>query len=332
MFVRDRRLLAQPFDPRTLALTGEAVVLVDSIELQADYDHRADFSVSDTGILAFRRKQSPAARLVWRDRAQTRGALVATPAEYCRTGVVSPMKRGSPSTVDPDLSKRFGYGVDGVRSDIVMVDRATGAVTSFTSDPAAEWGPVWSPDGNRLVFSSNRQGRLELYEKTVNDHQPREALIASIGENPVAQSWSPDGKYLVYSAFDATTHMDLWLLPMFGDRTPAPLVRTTFNELQAQISPDGRWLVYVSAESGREEVYVQRFPTPAARRRISTNGGADPRWRPDGKELFYIAEDRQLMAVEVDVGATFDYAAATALFDTESRRTGITQKSLRRQP
>jgi hypothetical protein len=150
----------------------------------------------------------------------------------------------------------------------------------------------------------------------VEDPQPRESRIASIGENPVAQTWSADGKFLVYSAFDATTHMDLWLLPMFGERTPAPLVRTKFNELQAQISPDGRWLAYVSAESGREEVYVQRFPTPAARWRVSTNGGADPRWRPDGKELFYIAEDRQLMSVEVEAGATFDYAAATPLFDT----------------
>ena len=102
---------------------------------------------------------------------------------------------------------------------------------------------------------------------------------------------------------------------MSGDRTPIPLLHSEFHENQGQISPDGRWFAYMSDESGREEVYVSTFPKPTTKRRVSTAGGADPRWRPDGKELFYVAEDRQLMAVSVKPGATFEHGVPAALFD-----------------
>jgi Tol biopolymer transport system component len=197
-----------------------------------------------------------------------------------------------------------------------ILDRATGTATQFTSDPTAEYSPVWSPDGRSIVYSSNRSGSLELYRRDVTGEQGEETRLVAAGTDPVAQSWSPDGRFLAYVVFDPQTHLDVWILPMAGDPTPRPFLRSPFSERQPQISPDGRWLAYVSDESGREEVYVQAFPTSGPTSRVSVNGGADPRWRRDGKELFFVAEDRQLNAVSVDAGATFAHGLPVPLFDT----------------
>ena len=146
--------------------------------------------------------------------------------------------------------------------------------------------------------------------------EPR-SRFPSEGMNPVAQSWSRDGRLLVFAAFDPTMHMDLWLLPMSGDRTPVPLLRTDASEYQGQISPDGRWIAYTSNASGQEEVYVQSFPSPGPQKwKVSASGGGDPRWRSDGRELFYIAADRRLMAVPVKLATTFAHEMAVPLFDT----------------
>ncbi len=315
VFARDRQLVAQPFDASRLALTGEAVTLVERVQQQSD--HKTDFSVSANLVLVYRTMQSPATRLVWRDRTQLHSTLVGTPGEYTEPALSPDETRVAIDLFDPRPSKRFGYGVGRVRSDIWILDRSSGAASQFTSDPAADWGPVWSPDGRSIVFSSNRRrDNLELYRKNATGDGPDELLLAANGTNPVAQSWSPDGKHLLYSAFDPKTHMDLWLLPMSGDHTPMPLLRSEFSEEQGQISPNGRWFAYTSNEFGRSEVYVQSFPEPGAKWQISMNGGGDPRWRRDGKELFYIAADRRLMAVAVKTGATFEQAPAVLLFDT----------------
>jgi dipeptidyl aminopeptidase/acylaminoacyl peptidase len=141
-------------------------------------------------------------------------------------------------------------------------------------------------------------------------------LLSSEGKNPVAQSWSRDGKFIVYAAFNQDTRMDLWLLPMTGDRRSVPLLRTSFAETQGHVSPDGRWLAYTSDESGRSEVYVQSFPDLVSKIQVSASGGGDPRWRPDGQELFYIAADRRLIAVPVKTGRTFVPGLAVPVFDT----------------
>ena len=141
-------------------------------------------------------------------------------------------------------------------------------------------------------------------------------LLGASDSYPVAQSWSPDGRFLVYTAFDPKRRTDLWLLPMAGDRTPVPLVASNFSESQAQISPDGRWLAYASDESGRFEVYVQRFPEAGDKRRVSTDGGGDPRWSRDGRELFYIAADRHLMSVAVTTNGRLAPGGPQRLFDT----------------
>ena len=316
VFVRDRQLIAQPFDADGLVVTGEPLLLVDRVQQQGSNDHKGDFSVSRSGVLVYRTMQSPATRLVWRDRAQPLTALIATPAEYYDPALSPDETRVAVARFDPQLSKRFGYGVGGVRSDVLLVDRTTGMTSQFTTDPAADWGPVWSPDGRSIVYSSNRGGSLALYLKGTAGSSNDEASLPSVGMNPVAQSWSPDGRFIIYSAFDATTHTDLWLLPMTGDRTPQPLVQTAFSEDQAEISPDGRWIAYASNETGRDEVYVQSFPVPATKYRISSSGAADPRWRADGKEMFFIGNDRRLMAVTVRPGIAFEHGFPVPLFDT----------------
>lgn len=314
-FAHDRALMAQRFDTESLSLTGEPVTVVDRVNEQMGFDHKKDFSVSQNGVAVYREMQSPASRLVWRDRVHPLSPMLDTPAEYYSPTFAPDDTRVALSLFDPKPSKRFGYGLANVRGDVWIADRSTGALSQFTADPAAEWGPVWSPDGRTIVFSSDRNGTLGLVRKDAFDAGAAEVPLETIGGNPVAQSWSPDGKFILYAAFDQKTRADLWLLPMSGDRTPVPLVQTEFGEEQSQISPDGRWFAYTSHESGQPEVYVQSFPKPAHRWRVSTHGGADARWRRDGKELFYISNDRQLMAVSVRLGVMFEHGPAVALFD-----------------
>ena len=317
IFVRDRQLVAQPLDEDALVLSGEPVTLADKVHQAGAFDHKGDFSVSENGVLVYRTRQSPATRLVWRDRVHPLSALVDAAAEYTEPALSPDERRLAVALFDPNPSIRFGYGTANVRADIWMVDRETGSKSQLTTDPSADWGPVWSPDGRSLVFSSERRGKLELFLRDLTVDHGAEVPLPSEGMNPVAQSWSKDGRLLVYAAFDPERHMDLWVLPMSGDRLAVPLLRTNASEYQGQISPDGHWIAYTSNTSGQEEVYVQSFPTPGPEAwRVSTGGGGDPRWRGDGRELFYIAADRRLMSVPVKAAATFEHGLAVPLFDT----------------
>jgi Tol biopolymer transport system component len=314
VFVRERQLMMQPFDPTRLAITGEAVIFGDRIHEANDADHRADFSVSANGILAYRTMQSPASRLLWHGRSSPLTALVDAPAEYFDPTFSPDESRVAIARFDPRPSPRFGFGVVGVRSDIWTIDRATGVASQVTFDPGIDWGPVWAPDGRSMVFSSNRHGPVQLFQKNLSGSDGEERPLTATGSNPVADSWSPDGSLLVYTAHDQNTRADLWLLPMRGEPAPRPLVRTAFGEEHGRISPDGRWIVYTSDLSGQREVYVQSFPHAASAVRVSVHGGSDARWRPDGRELYYVTEERQLMAVAVKLSASFEHAAPVPLF------------------
>jgi Tol biopolymer transport system component len=317
LYELERHLLAQPFDSSTLALDGEAVRLAERIQQQPGVNHKAKFSVAGN-ILTFQAMQSPASRLVWHDGARPLSAALGAAAEYYDPTLSPDEQRLAFSVFDPELSPRFGYG-KGFRSDLFVVDLVDGATAEpsrITSDPGAEWGPVWAPDGRSLVFSSNRRGPLELFLKDVSDPAKPDVHLETRGNNPVAQSWSPDGAFIIYAAFDPETGGDLWLLPTSGDRTPRPLLRSAFTEEQGQISPDGRRIAHTSNESGREEVYVQSFPGLTSKRRVSTAGGGDPRWSRDGTRLFYLAPTRHLMAVPVDAGAVVTAGPAVAVLET----------------
>src|SRR5262249_44768368 len=152
-----------------------------------------------------------------------------------------------------------------------------------------------------IAYASPRNGKWDLYMKPVGGGSEEPLLASDNDKSP--DDWSPDGRVIVYEAIAGRTKLDLWWLPLDGDRKPVPYLQTESNECHARLSPDGKWLAYVSDETGRAEVYVQRFPTPGNRVLISANGGDQPAWRRDGKELYYLAPDRKLMAVAVKPGA-----------------------------
>ena len=175
--------------------------------------------------------------------------------------------------------------------------------------------PVWSPDGKQVAFLSNVNGWINTYQKALDGTGPVEALDNSARFNYPAD-WARDGRFLIEGVQDTTRHNSIWVLPLFGDRKPFPYLQSEFNERQAKLSPDGRWLAYASDETSRYEIYVQSFPTPGQKSLISTNGGTYPAWSRDGKELFFIGADRKLMATAVQTGATFKGGVPKPLFET----------------
>jgi Tol biopolymer transport system component len=315
-FARERQLLAAPFDVDRRRVTAEPIVVGDEVLQQWNLDHKTDFSVSEAGPLVFRSLSGPDTKLVWRDRAERRSLVMTPSAAHHFEPTLSPdQKRIAVDVFDPRPSKQHGFGLAAVTSDIWIIEGEGGAASRLTFDPAADFDPVWSPDGTRIAFSSNRGGSLDLYVRRIGGAAGDELLYAS-PDAKHAQSWSPDGRWLVYASYDPKTKGDLWLLPMDGPRAPIPLLRSDANEEQAQVSPDGRWFAYASNESGHDEIYVQSFPRPAGKWQVSIAGGGDPRWRPDGKELFFIGDDRRLMVSDVTVGEGFNRSVPLPIFDT----------------
>ena len=250
------------------------------------------FSVSTTGVLAYRAALARR-QLVWVDR---RGVDVESLGQPEEVNLLDPAP--APDGQQIALARTVRGNFD------VWIEEVTRSVTRrFTFDPAIDSAPVWSPDGTRLAFTSARSGPLDLYEKPLNGADPERLLLAS-AHNKIPMDWSPDGTVLLYQASDPTTGWDVWALPLAGDPKPFPVAQTPATERSAQFSPDGQWVAYDSNESsGPFEVFVQSFPKPGARRQISTGGGAAPRWRRDGRELFYLAPDGTLTAVPVQVSA-----------------------------
>ncbi len=310
LFLRATTLMAQPFDARRLALTAEAVPLAEHVQnifgsARALYGL---FSASGTGLLAYQTgTDSSYVRLAWLDRNGKRLSTIGNPGNLGRIQL-SPDQKSAAVAVN-----------DGTNTDIWIYDLARGLRTRFTFDPAVETEAVWSPDGRTIVFSSNRKGQYDLYRKAADGTGAEDLLHADkLEKHPT--SWSPDGKFLLYTASgDAKTGADIWVLPLAAGAKPFPLVQTPFNEQNAQFSPDGRWVSFQASDSGRMEIYVVPFAPgggPAGgKRQVSTNGGALARWRKDGKELFYIAPDSKLMAAEVGAqGGSFETGRIEALF------------------
>ena len=259
LFARDRQLIAQPFDPRSLQTTGQPVTLDAAVLQQSELDHKGDFSVSRNNVLMYRGIRGVETQVVWRDRDGRPPDVLLAAAEYYEPTLSPDGRHIAVDVFDPRPSKQFGLGISSVTSDIWLLDTISGTRSRFTFDPSADFDPVWSPDGTRIVFTSNRRGAPDLYLKNVNSAGSDELLLESATAKH-AQAWSPDGRYLVYTTFNKQTLEDLWLLPMTGERKPVPLLQGEFSEEQPQISPDGRWFAYTSNESGRPEVYVQRLP------------------------------------------------------------------------
>ncbi len=186
----------------------------------------------------------------------------------------------------------------------------------FTFDPDFDANPIWSPDGSRIVWGSNRKGRYDLYQK-LSSGAGNDEVVLETEENKTATSWSADGRFIAFTSTNikGNTQNDIWILPLFGDRRPFPFLQTPANEIDAQFSP-GRWVAYVSDESGTNQVYVAPFPAAGGKWQVSRSGGTEPRWRGDGKEIFFLSPDHQLMAVTVNPkDSSLEVANAETLFE-----------------
>jgi Tol biopolymer transport system component len=204
----------------------------------------------------------------------------------------------------------------GGNDDIWVMDTGRGTWRRFTSDDTPENRPVWSPDGTRLAFQSYRNGVYDLYVKAISGGT--EEVLLESSENKNIYDWSPDGRFILYTVQNAKTASDLWALPL-DTRKPFVLVQTEFVETAAQFSPDGRWIAYGSNETGRAEIYVRSFPGHGRSWQVSSNGAAPftPRWRRDGREIYYEGFDSRLMAVSIDLQAqpaSVRVATPSALF------------------
>jgi Tol biopolymer transport system component len=191
---------------------------------------------------------------------------------------------------------------------------ARNTLTRLTFDPEDDSNPVWSPDGSRIAFASTRNNSFGIYQKNANGIGEDELLL-KVGASLLPEDWSLDGRFLIYSTTEGGGR-DVSFLPMSGERKPVMFLKDQFFKRHAQFSPDGHWLAYVSNESGSYQMYVQSFPTGGGKWQVSTTGGVQPRWRHDGKELYYLALDGKLMAVAVKAGNSFEAGTPEALFQT----------------
>ena len=223
----------------------------------------------------------------------------------------------------PDGSHLVFFQRGETSSDLWTLETRRGVLSRLTTGPAEEIFPVWSRDGSRIVFSSGAGGQSALYQKRTAGSDSEELLLPAHPEETFASDTSPDGQRILFDRRSVKSGWDIWTLPLAGERTPAPLIQTDADERGGMISPDGKWLAYIANSSGPFEVYLQPFPGPGPRSQVSTKGGAQLRWRSDGRELFYIALDGKLMAVPIQAaadGRSVTVGTPIALFTTRVGR------------
>jgi dipeptidyl aminopeptidase/acylaminoacyl peptidase len=281
-----------------------------------DGTFRSAFSVSATGVLAHRAGAGARRQLVWVDRSGKMLGAVGSPDEN---------ELANPALARDGQRVAVNRTVQG-NQDVWLIEVSRSVAGRFTFDEANDSRPVWSPDGRQVVFNSPRNGRFDLFMKPASGAAEEQALLVT-AQGKVAMDWSPDGRVLLYATQDTKTASDLWALPLTGERKPFPVVQTSFDEIEGQFSSDGRWLAYASNESGRYEIYVRPFPDAGGKWQVSTGGGSQPRWGPDGKELFYVAPDNRLLAVPLRLAPearAVEVGAPVVLFPTRLASGGAT--------
>ena len=303
LFIRDGSLLAQAFDAKKMQITGEPVIVAKEVRY-FPLVAKGVFSVSENGVLAYQVGVAAAnSQLLWFDRAGKRLGSSGAPGNYGDPRISPDGKRIAMAVADPQTGN----------PDIWIYDRARSLTTRFTFGAAWNIIPIWSPDASSVLFCSNRAGLFNLYVKASSGMGGERVLLDS-NQHKWPDDWSADGRFVAYNISNPKGKKEIWILPLFGDKVPFPFEQSEFSEFDAAFSPDGGWLSYVSEESGGREVYVQSFPARGEKLQISTAGGVTPKWRADGKELFYQALDNQLMAVKLEPGARLKAIAPTALF------------------
>jgi serine/threonine protein kinase len=289
LFRRDGTLMAQRFDTMRLALIGDALAIADT----AGNPLWAAFSVAQDGTLVYAPgDEASTVQLAWWDRSGRQGNPFGPPGIYQNFRLAPDEKRIT-------FSKREGNNL----ADVWTLDSVRAVTSRLTFDPAIDDPPLWSHDGTRVVWASNREGLFNLYAKSATGSGADQLLTEIRAPAGWPEDMSQDGGLLLYQTPSAKADQDLWIAPKpfesaGEDRKPYPYLHSGFDEKHGRFSPDGHWVVYTSNESGRDEVYLQSLPLSGAKVQISTGGGVEPQWRKDGKELFYI-EDRALMAVPV---------------------------------
>jgi serine/threonine protein kinase/Tol biopolymer transport system component len=301
MFVTDGTLMAQPFDARRLALSGDVFPVAEQVR-SFSLNANAAFSVSTNGTLVFQKGSASDTDLAWFDRSGKKLETIAS----------GPFQN---PTLSPDQTRLAVQRTDSGQ-DIWLIDLLRGTNSRFTFDPALDQFPVFSPDGKQIAFISARGGKNDLYIKAASGLGAEERVAEGMDG---LSDWSPDGKFLL-PAKSGSGNWDTWVLPLTGDRKPYPLLNQKYWELRGKFSPDGHWLLYTSNETGRSEIYVQAFPPSGGKWQVSVNGGESGYWRRDGKEIIFTTVDRKIMAVDVKLGATFEAGVPRELFQFSGNR------------
>jgi eukaryotic-like serine/threonine-protein kinase len=308
LFMRRGVLMAQHFDAVRFQLDGEAFLIVEEVA-ETWGAHYHDFSVSENGVVSCRRG-SFKSQISWFDRTGQRLNSVGEPGRCVHVDLSPDGKRVATEVRD----------ADGRSSDIWVLDLTRYITSRITFHPGNDSAPIWSHDGTRVVFGSNRVGSgsyLDIYQNVLNRGGGDEVIFKSEPAK-YPSSLSPDGKYIVLTIYTPKYSADIVLLQM-PEHKLIPFLQTGFYEYSGQVSPDGRWIAYNSDESGRPETYIQSFPVPGEKWQISTNSGIQPRWRADGKELFFIGGDNKIWAVEIKSNGTLEPGVPKPLFAVRVR-------------
>jgi dipeptidyl aminopeptidase/acylaminoacyl peptidase len=302
LFRRDAALVAQPFDARSLQLSGSPVVVAEDVGFNA-LTYQALFSGSENGELAFQHT-TPGSQLMWFDRQGGRAVAAASPADYNSVCLTADGKKAVYDLADPVTGS----------IDVWALDLASARPSRLTFNPATDFYPVCSPSGEDVVFASLREGPPNLFRVGLAAPGSEHSVVRSPVPK-IATDWSRDGKLLVYTVINRKTNSDIEVVPVAGG-PPQVVMATVAEETNARLSPDGRWIAYNSNENGGFEIYVQPFPTTGAKWQVSKGGGQQPQWRRDGAELFYVTPERKLIGVGVKTGSDFVLGEAHVLMDT----------------
>ena len=299
-------LMARPFNAKTLSFKGPAVPFAQNVGEFVGPGY-GFFSVSPGGVLAYQTAPGVTTnQMTWFSRAGQKLGTVGQPNIY------------SNPALSPDGARlAVGLGEHG-KANIWIYDLKRGAASRLTFSSAYDVNPVWSPDGSRIFFSSDRSGPWGIYQRASDGLGSTQTVLQSAPQNKALDDITSDGRYAIYDTAGNPATIQLWVLPLFGDRTPSPFVQGNFGVASGQFSPNGHYVAYASSETGQMEIYVQTFPQHTGKWEISTSGGVEPMWRRDGKELYYLTPDEKLMAVDVNTtSAAFQAGIPRELFHVQ---------------
>jgi Tol biopolymer transport system component len=302
VYARDATLMAQRFDAATLSIAGEAVPVAALVDQVTPSSSAAFGASTDGSVLTYRPALNRAGRLIWWDRAGRPGAAIGPERVYTEVRLAPNQKQATVVIPDPDSGNR----------DIWLLDLTNGNLTRLTTNPANDWQVAWAPDSREIAFASDRNGPSSVYRKAI-DAVDEELVLRMPGRGGFPKDWSADGRLLTLGIDSGTGLAGIWALSLAGDRTPFPLGRSGVRESQPRLSHDGRLIAFESDESGATEIYVAPFGK-TGRRQVSTGGGTQPRWKADGREIFFTTMTGEVMAAAVKGSEPLEIAPPVRLF------------------